>query len=104
MTDIRPSLPVKTYRDFIAGQSLLDRARGVYYIKVPDLPKQRWEEGEGCIQFGAPPPKFVSGRNKTQQLIRPIPGMAVFFPSYYWHGVQPYNMDAIRHSMSFDIL
>ena len=29
MTDIRPSLPVKTYRDFIAGQSLLDRARGV---------------------------------------------------------------------------
>jgi len=77
---------------------------GVYYIKVPDLPKQRWEEGEGCIQFGAPPPKFVSGRNKTQQLIRPIPGMAVFFPSYYWHGVQPYNMDAIRHSMSFDIL
>jgi len=29
LTDIRPSLPVKTYRDFIAGQSLLDRARGV---------------------------------------------------------------------------
>lgn len=28
MTNLRPSLPVQTYRDFIAGQSLLDRARG----------------------------------------------------------------------------
>ncbi len=27
MTDLRPSLPVETYRDFIAGQPLLERAR-----------------------------------------------------------------------------
>ncbi|MDA1090445.1 MAG: polysaccharide deacetylase family protein [Proteobacteria bacterium] len=29
MTDHSPSLPIETYRDFIAGQSVLDRARGV---------------------------------------------------------------------------
>ena len=29
MTDLRPPLPVRTYRDFIAGQTLLERARGV---------------------------------------------------------------------------
>jgi tetratricopeptide (TPR) repeat protein len=77
---------------------------GVYYIKVPDLPNDRWESGEGCIQFGEPPPIFVTERNKAHRLIRPIPGMAVFFPSYYWHGVKTYYKNEIRHSMSFDIL
>jgi tetratricopeptide (TPR) repeat protein len=77
---------------------------GVYYIKVPDLPEDRWQAGEGCLQIGEPPRRFVSERNKAQHLIRPIPGMAVFFPSYYWHGVRPYEKEAIRHSMSFDVI
>jgi len=77
---------------------------GVYYIKVPDLPEDRWQAGEGCIQIGEPPPRFVSERNKAQRLIRPIPGMALFFPSYFWHGVRPYEKEAIRHSMAFDVI
>ena len=53
MTDIRPSLPVKTYRDFIAGQSLLDRARGVarkaaiLALSVGRSP----DDNEGWIRF-----------------------------------------------------
>ena len=78
--------------------------RGVYYIKVPDLPEDRWQAGEGCIQFGEPPSMFVSERNKAQRVVRPIPGMAVFFPSYYWHGVRPFEKKAVRHSMAFDAL
>ena len=77
---------------------------GVYYIKVPDLPEDRWRAGEGCIQFGEPPRLFVSERNQAQRLVRPIPGMAVFFPSYYWHGVRPFEKEAIRHSMAFDVI
>jgi tetratricopeptide (TPR) repeat protein len=77
---------------------------GVYYIKVPDLPEDSWQAGEGCIQIGEPPPRFVSERNKAQRLIRPIPGMALFFPSYFWHGVRPYEKEAIRHSMAFDVI
>ena len=77
---------------------------GVYYIKVPDLPEDRWQAGEGCIQFGEPPSMFVSERNKAQRVVRPIPGMAVFFPSYYWHGVRPFEKEAIRHSMAFDVI
>lgn len=77
---------------------------GVYYIKIPDLPEEKWQAGEGCIQFGEPPPAFVSERNKAQRVVRPVPGMAVFFPSYYWHGVQTYEMDAVRHSMAFDAI
>lgn len=77
---------------------------GVYYIKVPDLPEDRWQAGEGCLQIGEPPPRFVSERNKAQRVIRPIPGMAVFIPSYYWHGVRPFEKEAIRHSMAFDVI
>ncbi len=77
---------------------------GVYYIKVPDLPEDRWQAGEGCTQIGEPPPMFVSEHNKAQRLIRPIPGMAVFFPSYFWHGVRPFEKEAIRHSMAFDVI
>ncbi|MCH8237546.1 MAG: tetratricopeptide repeat protein [Proteobacteria bacterium] len=77
---------------------------GVYYIKVPDLPEDRWQAGEGCIQFGEPPSMFVSERNKAQRVVRPIPGMAVFFPSYYWHGVRPFEKEAVRHSMAFDVI
>jgi hypothetical protein len=77
---------------------------GVYYIKVPDLPEDRWQAGEGCLQIGEPPRMFVSVRNNAQRVIRPIPGMAVFIPSYYWHGVRPYEKEAIRHSMAFDVI
>ena len=47
---------------------------------------------------------FVSERNKTHRLIRPEPGTAVFFPSYYWHGVKPFSEEGVRHSISFDII
>lgn len=77
---------------------------GVYYIKVPDFPDELWEAGEGCIQFGEPPPAFVSERNQAHRLIRPEPGTAVFFPSYYWHGVKPFTQEGVRHSIAFDIL
>ena len=73
-------------------------------LRFPTFRKSRWQAGEGCIQIGEPPPRFVSERNKTQRLIRPIPGMALFFPSYFWHGVLPYEKEAIRHSMAFDVI
>jgi hypothetical protein len=30
--------------------------------------------------------------------------MAVFFPSYYWHGVEPFQQAGTRHSIAFDAL
>jgi len=76
---------------------------GVYYLKIPDLPDDIWENGEGCIQFGEPPANYVSRRNYTHKLIRPCAGTAVFFPSYYWHGVKPFRQNGLRHAISFDI-
>lgn len=77
---------------------------GVYYVKVPDLPEESWESGEGCIQFGAPPEEFVSAKNRTKRLIRPQQGLMVLFPSYVWHGVQPFTQEGLRHSIAFDII
>lgn len=77
---------------------------GTYYVKVPEVDEQCWAAGEGCIQFGEPPPPFPSERNRTQRLIRPQPGLAVFFPSYYWHGVRPFRQKGQRHAISFDVI
>ena len=77
---------------------------GVYYVKVPDLPDEKWETGEGCIQFGAPPERYVSELNRARRLIRPEAGKLVLFPSYVWHGVQPFTGNDTRHSIAFDVI
>jgi hypothetical protein len=77
---------------------------GVYYLKIPDLPDSIWANGEGCLQFEEPPVNLVSPKNHTHKLILPCVGTAVFFPSYYWHGVKPFKQDGIRHAISFDII
>lgn len=77
---------------------------GVYYVKAPAIDEASWAEGEGCIQFGRPPRVFASPRNPVRRRIRPAPGMAVFFPSYYWHGVEPFHQKGLRHSIAFDVL
>jgi len=77
---------------------------GVYYILTPDLAEENWDKGEGCIQFGEPPPPFVSEKNRIRRSVRPEPGMAVFFPSYYWHGVRPFSEQGLRHTIAFDLI
>lgn len=77
---------------------------GVYYIKVPGIPEEKWDAGEGCIQFGEPPKHFASERNATERLIRPQPGKLALFPSFYWHGVRPFTDRGTRHAMAFDVI
>ncbi|MEP1030593.1 MAG: putative 2OG-Fe(II) oxygenase, partial [Alphaproteobacteria bacterium] len=77
---------------------------GVYYVKVPDLPDEVWQTGEGCLQIGAPPDAYVSARNRTRIMVRPEPGKLVLFPSYVWHGVRPFTREDTRHSIAFDVI
>lgn len=77
---------------------------GVYWVKMPDLPEESWEAGEGCTQFGEPPKHLISDRNKRELLVRSQAGMTAFFPSYYWHGVQPFTGNDTRHAVAFDII
>ncbi|MEQ9573974.1 MAG: putative 2OG-Fe(II) oxygenase [Rhodospirillales bacterium] len=77
---------------------------GVYYVKVPDLPDEVWQTGEGCLQIGGPPDAYISARNRPRFMVRPEPGKLVLFPSYVWHGVQPFTREDIRHSIAFDVI
>jgi uncharacterized protein (TIGR02466 family) len=77
---------------------------GTYYVRVPEFSAQQLAAGEGHIQFGEPPPRFASTRNTSQRLVAPQVGLAVLFPSYYWHGVRPFEGGGLRHSVSYDIV
>ena len=77
---------------------------GTYYAKVPDLDEAQLENRDGCIQFGEPPPPYVSERNATRRTITPTVGTVVLFPSYYWHGVRRFDRNGVRHSVSYDMI
>lgn len=77
---------------------------GTYYVRVPEFSAQQRAAGEGCIQFGEPPPRFASARNASQRVVAPQVGLAVLFPSYYWHGVRRFDGGGLRHSVSYDIV
>jgi uncharacterized protein (TIGR02466 family) len=77
---------------------------GTYYVRTPSLTAQQHASGEGYIQFGEPPAGFASERNATRRMVAPQVGMAVLFPSYYWHGVRTFRRGGVRHSVSYDIV
>ena len=76
---------------------------GTYYVSAPELTEQQHADHEGYIQFGEPPRQFVSERNCAHRFVAPQAGLAVLFPSYYWHGVQAFSRGGSRHSVSYDI-
>ena len=76
---------------------------GVYHVKVPTLDEARRAAGEGCLQLGAPPPKYESPKNTVARFVRPHAGSLVLFPSYFWHGVIPYTSNDERHAIAFDV-
>jgi uncharacterized protein (TIGR02466 family) len=77
---------------------------GTYYAKIPDFDAIQLRENDGCIQFGEPNSLYASERNAPQRIIPPQVGAVVLFPSYYWHGVQKFDRNGVRHSVSFDLI
>ena len=39
-----------------------------------------------------------------ERYIRPEPGVLALFPSYMWHGVEPFESDQHRLSVAFDVV
>ena len=69
-----------------------------FYVRVPE-----GEGREGWIKFGEPgtPTKPSLG---PEYRIRPEPGMLVLFPSYMWHGTEPFSAEATRLTCAFDVV
>ncbi|MDO1560278.1 putative 2OG-Fe(II) oxygenase [Brevundimonas sp. 2R-24] len=72
-----------------------------FYVRAPE---QALGQGhEGWIQFGRPgfpaqPPL------PPEHFVRPQPGMLVLFPSYMWHGTEPFTTGEVRHTVAFDVI
>lgn len=57
----------------------------------------------GHLQFGVPPTEL--GLNlPPRRVLRPEPGWLALFPSYLWHGTQPFQDEQPRLTIAFDLL
>lgn len=66
-----------------------------------DLPAAVSEGRQGWIGFGGPP--FLADL-PPEYYVKPEPGMLVLFPSYMWHGTQPFTGDQTRLTIAFDVV
>ena len=71
-----------------------------YYVAVPDVVLD--SERAGWLRLGA---SGVAGLPlPAERYLKPEAGVAIFFPSYMWHGVEPFHGDGVRVTAPFDIL
>lgn len=69
-----------------------------FYIRTPE-----GEGREGWIKFGEPGTP-TSPPMATEHWIKPEPGMLVLFPSYMWHGTEPFTSGGTRLTCAFDLV
>ncbi|MEH3047270.1 putative 2OG-Fe(II) oxygenase [Sphingomonas adhaesiva] len=71
-----------------------------FYVALPDAvatPPQGW------LAFGRPGGPTVPALAPFRH-VRPEPGMLALFPSYLWHGTEPFTGDAPRLTVAFDLV
>jgi len=71
-----------------------------YYVQVPDSVMQG--EKAGWLRLGASGVRDVD--MPAERYVMPEPGSVIFFPSYMWHGVEPFFSDSVRVTAPFDLL
>jgi hypothetical protein len=72
-----------------------------YYVTVPpEIPVDA--QRAGWLAFGKPPYP-VPGLSPTGW-VQPEPGRLALFPSYQWHGVEPYPGRGERMTIAFDVM
>jgi tetratricopeptide (TPR) repeat protein len=71
------------------------------HIELPSSVTGADEGREGWLRFGAPPGVPTL---EAQHHVRPQPGTLVIFPSYMWHGTQPFGGDETRLTLAFDVV
>lgn len=71
-----------------------------FYVALPDAVARA---PEGWLAFGRPGVPTAPALAPFRR-IRPEPGMLALFPSYLWHGTEPFTGDAPRLTVAFDIV
>lgn len=73
-----------------------------YYVAVPDAVEDA-ETQQGWLKFGEAP--FDFGRpGAVRRAVKPVPGQLVLFPSYMWHGTNPFHSAQTRTTIAFDAI
>lgn len=72
-----------------------------FYVSVPAALMD--ESSQGNLRFGKPGTP-TSPPLEAEHRVAPKPGMLVLFPSYMWHGVEPFTGDEPRLTIAFDVV
>ncbi len=74
-----------------------------YYLSVPEVVAQG-EDKPGWLEFGRPTSEIKTGADLEIRAVKPEPGLAVLFPSYFFHGTRPFESKEQRISMGIDLI
>ena len=76
---------------------------GVYYVSLPQSMGNGSSSHDGWLEFGEAPARFNLSAPAKTQIIKPEPGLIVFFPSYFHHRTIPFKSTDHRISIAFDL-
>ena len=89
------------HTNHIHGQGWLSSC---YYVQTP-ASAHASAAHEGWIKFGEPDlPEPMRSRLPPLRFEAPKPGRLLLFPSYLWHGTVPFDDEAHRLTVAFDVL
>jgi len=77
---------------------------GVYYAQLPAVVDDAAAAHQGWIQFGRATDHFYARSAPPVRLIKPVEGLMITFPSYYWHRTLPFTSERERISIAFDVI
>ena len=69
-----------------------------FYVQVPDI-----KEKQGWLHLGRPGVR-VHTPLEAEKWIKPEPGVLALFPSFMWHGTEPFSNNETRMTVAFDLL
>ncbi|WP_262691923.1 tetratricopeptide repeat protein [Kordiimonas aestuarii] len=75
-----------------------------FYVAVPPSVSEGDADHKGWIKFGESGAGLAPELETVARRICPAPGLVVLFPSYMWHGTEPFADDAPRITAPFDII
>lgn len=77
---------------------------GVYYVQIPES-IINGVDNQGCLAFGLPS-ELVGEANSAafgEQLVRPVPGLLMTFPSHVYHRTYAHGTGEKRICVAFDL-
>ncbi len=75
---------------------------GVYYVSVPKVVDSDDSARAGWLEFGRPDYPLAADFEPALTARQPRAGLALFFPSYFFHGTIPFEGNEERIGIAFD--